>query len=99
MSITIFVRLDDFALRRYLWRMTPAQCRAARGFLGISQDELAKAANVGLSTVRNFEKGRSVPIGNNLAAIQAELEKRGVRFHDGDEASGVLLLKGAAAPA
>lgn len=78
--------------------MTPAQCRAARGFLDISQDELATAAKVGLSTIRNFEKGRSVPIGNNLVAIQAVLEGRGIRLQDGDEASGVLLLKGAAAP-
>lgn len=69
--------------------MTPGQCRAARGFLDISQEDLAKAANVGLSTVRNFEKRRSVPIGNNLAAIQAELEKWGVRFADRDE-SGSL---------
>jgi transcriptional regulator with XRE-family HTH domain len=51
----------------------------------MSQDELAKAANVGLSTVRDFEKGRRTPIANNLTAIQSELEKRGVRFVDRDE--------------
>ncbi len=77
--------------------MTPGQCRAARAFLEISQPELAKAANVGVSTVRDFEAGRRTPMANNLKAIQAELEKRGVRFQDGDEAFGVLLLKGAAA--
>jgi DNA-binding transcriptional regulator YiaG len=74
--------------------MTPAQCRAARGFLDISQEELAKAANVGLSTVRNYEKGRSVPIGNNLAAMKAVLEARGIIFVNGDEADGVLLNHG-----
>lgn len=74
--------------------MTPAQCRAARGFLDISQDDLAKAAKVGLSTVRNYEKGRSVPIGNNLTAIRSELEKLGIRFVDLDDSGtcGVLFV-------
>lgn len=60
--------------------MSPQQCRAARGWLGLSQGELAKAAGVSLSTVRDFEKGRRVPIGNNLSAIRAALEGRGIRF-------------------
>ncbi|TLG78522.1 XRE family transcriptional regulator [Methylocystis sp. B8] len=71
--------------------MTPGQCRAARGFLDISQDDLAIAAKVGLSTVRNFEKGRSVPIGNNLSAIQSVLEQRGVRFVAENGTCGVMF--------
>lgn len=58
--------------------MTPEQCRAARGWLDISQDELAKAANVSLSTVRDYEKGRRTPIGNNLVAIRSALETKGI---------------------
>jgi DNA-binding transcriptional regulator YiaG len=65
--------------------MTPGQCRAARAFLDISQPELATAANVGVSTVRDFEAGRRTPMVNNLKAIQAELERRGIRFVDRDE--------------
>ena len=61
--------------------MTPAQCRAARAFLEISQDELAKAASVGVSTVRDFEAGRRAPMLQNLKAIQAALKpSRGIRF-------------------
>ena len=55
----------------------------------MSQGDLAEAANVSLSTVRDYEKGRRVPIGNNLNAIKAALESRGMRFTD----DGVLGLK------
>lgn len=60
--------------------MSPEQCRAARGWLDLSQSQLAEAANVSLSTVRDFEKGRRVPIGNNLNAIKGALEAKGIQF-------------------
>jgi transcriptional regulator with XRE-family HTH domain len=72
----------------YQANMTPEQCRAARGWLDWSQEHLATAANVSFSTVRDFEKGRRVPIPNNLAAIQAALEAKGIGFVDSGGSGG-----------
>jgi DNA-binding transcriptional regulator YiaG len=82
---TEIVDVGDFF--RYPSCMSPEQCRAARAWLGLSQDDLASAARVSNSTLRDFEAGRRVPIANNLTAIQAVLEKAGIEFV-GDEDSG-----------
>lgn len=58
--------------------MSPEQVRAARAWLGWSQQELAKKASVGLSTVKDFENGSRKPIANNLHAIQRALEEGGI---------------------
>ena len=58
--------------------IAPEHSRAARAWLDWSQEELAKRAQVSLSTVRDFEKGRRVPISNNLSAIGRALESAGI---------------------
>jgi transcriptional regulator with XRE-family HTH domain len=69
--------------------MTPEQSRAARGLLNWTQAELAKAATVGLSTVRSFETCAHIPIANNLAALRGALELAGVSFlADGEPSVG-----------
>lgn len=73
--------------------MTPEQCRGARGMLDMTQEKLATAARVGLSTVKNFEAGRSVPVTNNLDAMVRALEAAGIRFIDDEDGAGMRLLK------
>jgi len=65
--------------------LTPEQCRAARGWLGWTQQDMAERACVGLSTLRAFEAGTRAPIRNNLDALRRAIEAAGVRlvFQDG----------------
>lgn len=72
--------------------LTPEHSRAARGWLDWTQDMLAKKANVSLSTIRDFEKGRRVPIANNIDAIRRVLEAHGVRMlEDGGRPAGIAI--------
>ena len=71
--------------------MMPEQCRAARAWLSLSQDDLASAANVSNSTVRDFEAGRRVPIAATLAAMKAALAKQGVEFLEDAQALGISV--------
>ena len=74
--------------------MTPEQCRAARAWLDWPQDRLAKAASVGVSTVRDFEAGRREPTRNNLTAMKAALESGGISFVDEPKVLGIAVSKG-----
>lgn len=79
--------------------ITPEQSRAARGWLDWSQEDLAKHANVSVSTVRDFEKGRRTPIGNNMVALRIALEGGGIRgISRGGQAVGVEFIGSETAP-
>ena len=74
--------------------LTPEQSRAARALLDWSQEEMAKASHLGLSTVRDFEKGRRTPSHNNLAGMRRSLEDAGVIFIPANgDGVGVRLRK------
>ncbi len=62
--------------------ITGAQIRAARGLVRWSADDLAAAAQIGISTVRRAEADNGSPPITiaNLKAIQLALEGAGVEF-------------------
>jgi hypothetical protein len=60
--------------------ISAAQSRAARGLVEWSQEQLAVESHLGLSTIRDFEKGRRAPTHNNLLGIKMALESAGVVF-------------------
>ena len=64
-------------------QVTPSQVRAARGLLGWTLRDLAKAAGIHHNTVNSFETGRHAGKPETLKAIQKALEKAGVEFING----------------
>lgn len=62
--------------------MTPEQCKAARALAGMSQQDLAEAAEVAKATIANFETGNRQPYKRTLSALQSALEARGVTITD-----------------
>lgn len=65
--------------------LSPEQCRAARGWLSWSQEDLSKRASVGLSTLKDFESGKRSPMRNNLDAIRHAIEAAGIRLTFADD--------------
>lgn len=76
--------------------MTPAQCRAARALISVSQDDLAKSSGVAKATIAAFELGQRQPYARTVDAIRAALEAAGVIFVPSNgEGPGVRLRKAA----
>jgi transcriptional regulator with XRE-family HTH domain len=73
-----------------------AQIRAARALLGWRQEDLAKAAKVGLATIARIEQGEGMVQGNfsTITKIQQALEREGIKFIAESEGGvGVQLRK------
>jgi transcriptional regulator with XRE-family HTH domain len=72
----------------------PAQCRAARALLDMTQTDLAVLAKLGLSTVVDFEKDRREVSPAAREAIQNALSRSGVEFiEENGGGPGVRLRK------
>jgi len=65
--------------------VTGNQIKAARGLAGMNQEELAKAADVGVNTVRNFE-------GFNESVVRGRLDTMD-KLREAFRAAGVDLLE------
>ncbi len=73
-----------------------AQIRAARALLAWRQEDLAKAAKIGLATIARIEQGEGTVQGNfsTIMKIQQALEREGVSFiADPDGGFGVRLKR------
>jgi ribosome-binding protein aMBF1 (putative translation factor) len=92
---TKLVYIDKIGYDVLYGLMSPEQSRAARGWLGWSQQDLAKRAKVGVSTIKSFENGDRKPIANNLGAIQRAFEATGVEllFDGGGRAQGIKVAQ------
>jgi predicted transcriptional regulator len=74
--------------------ITAAQCRAARGLVGWSQQDLAREAGVGTVAIHQLESATSQPRRATLDVIKRAFEKAGVEFIDENGGgAGVRLRK------
>jgi DNA-binding transcriptional regulator YiaG len=73
------------------------QIAAARALTGVSQESLAKDANISIATLRRMEAsdGPATGLANNVMAVRRALEAAGVIFvAENGEGPGVRLRKG-----
>ena len=71
-----------------------AQCRAARGLLDWSQQDLADHAGLGIVTVRQIEAGTTEPRRATLVVLKQAFDRAGVDFIDENGGGpGVRLRK------
>jgi len=74
--------------------VTPDQIRSARALLDMTQPQLASAAELGLSTVVDFERSRRAVSREAIQAMRAALERAGIEFIDENGGGpGVRLRK------
>lgn len=64
--------------------ISPAQCRAARGLLGWTQQQLGTEAEVSPSTVKFFEGDKKTTHPRTVEALRRAFEAAGVEFLERD---------------
>lgn len=72
--------------------IVPSQLRAARAWVGWSQDELAIKSGVSKHSIARYEQGRSVAYDDTLAKLKNALEAEGIRFHSDGARKGISAI-------
>jgi hypothetical protein len=86
--------VNGFSPEYIVFMITAVQSKMARAALGWGVRDLAREANVGVSTVTRFEAGAE-PIPATLSAIMRTLEAAGVEFiPENGGGLGVRLKRG-----
>jgi len=77
-------------------RLTGRQIAAGRALAGIGQEDLARAAQVSVPTLRRMEAsaGAASGMSNNVAAVRRALEAAGVMFLAANGEGPGVRLKG-----
>lgn len=70
-------------------KMSPRQCRAARGLLKWTQPKLAEASGIGLSTINRYENETRPPRESAIITLQSTFEAAGIEFIFPGRAGGV----------
>ena len=85
---------ESRAFVMFVSMITAPQCRAARGLLAWTQQDLANEAGVGIVTVHQLEAGASQPRRATLEVIRRAFENAGVEFiEENGSGPGVRLRK------
>lgn len=72
--------------------ITPAQCRAARALLNLSQRQVAEASGISLRSLQGFERSEHGLRGSAMAAVEGIFSRAGVDFITEPDWVGAKLI-------
>ncbi|TRL40788.1 helix-turn-helix domain-containing protein [Rhizobium straminoryzae] len=83
-SIDVYGQFADMGQPTSDAILSPALCRAARGYLDWTQADLAEHSGVSRSTIRDFEGGRHPIHRSTEAQLRLAFERSGIAFMRAD---------------
>jgi len=82
MGMSIWGLIESHSIGHIESMVSAAQCRAARGLLDWSQQELADRAGLGIVTIRQIEADITDPRRATLVVLKQAFERAGIEFID-----------------